>query len=637
MTAARIRLRLLGPPELEVGGEPPARELLWRKNLALLAHLARSPGLERARPHLLALLWGDKPESAARHSLNEALRTLRRHGGEALVVTEGDRVALAPDQIELDVDRLEAALAAGETEEAAALVRGPFMEGFEVPDTSAFEDWLAAERLAWRGRAVDALAGRGEALLDRGEVAAAAALAERAFRLDLLSNAAARLAMRAEALAGERARALDRYRRFRDRLAGELGVEPEPETVRLADRIRLERSWRLPEAVREEATAGRRQALVGREAELERALALWRRCRERPTAGLLVIEGEPGVGKTRLAEEVLARARLEGGVLAAIRAVRADRAAPWSGLAGLLRDGMIDAPGLAWAPGAALAAVAAEFPEWGERFAAEIAEAAPAPLGRAFAEILDAVSGEQPVALIVDDAEWLDPESARALGAALRDLAEHPFLLLLSTAAHPPPEEFDDLRARIGRDLEGEVIALRPLELEALEGLAGEVLPDFGPAARERIARRLLADSAGLPLLACELLNAVRLGLELEDAPPEWPAARKTLDQTLPGELPDAVASAIRIGFRRLGPSAQTALSAAAALGGRVDRETLARASGLAPEELDPALDELEWGRWLISEPRGYAFRARIVAEVVAEDMLTPGQRRRILERAGAS
>ena len=51
--------------------------------------------------------------------------------------------------------------------------------------------------------------------------------------------------------------------------------------------------------------------------------------------------------------------------------------------------------------------------------------------------------------------------------------------------------------------------------------------------------------------------------------------------------------------------------------------------------ELGRALDELEWHRWLVAEPRGYSFVARIVRQVVERDMLTPGQRRRVLEAAG--
>ncbi|MGH7645258.1 MAG: hypothetical protein ACREMR_06700, partial [Gemmatimonadales bacterium] len=146
--------------------------------------------------------------------------------------------------------------------------------------------------------------------------------------------------------------------------------------------------------------------------------------------------------------------------------------------------------------------------------------------------------------------------------------------------------------------------------------------------------RRVRADSAGLPLLAVELLHAVALGLTLDDTRGAWPKPLNTLDQTLPGDLPDAVVGALRVGFRRLSAAAQTVLAAAAVLGERVPSAALGGATGLDGAALNGALDELEWQRWLIAEPRGYAFVARIVREVVARDFVTPGQRQRMLDAA---
>src|SRR5207245_9286538 len=119
------------------------------------------------------------------------------------------------------------------------------------------------------------------------------------------------------------------------------------------------------------------------------------------------------------------------------------------------------------------------------------------------------------------------------------------------------------------------------------------------------------------PVLAGGRPPAVALGLHRAGTKGAWPEPFKTLDQTLPGELPDAVVAAIRIAFRRLTPKAQRALTVAAVVGGRVSRETLGRGAGLRGEGLDAALDELEWQRWLAAEPRGYALAARIVRDVV--------------------
>mgnify|MGYP003476844119 CR=1 FL=1 len=67
-----------------------------------------------------------------------------------------------------------------------------------------------------------------------------------------------------------------------------------------------------------------------------------------------------------------------------------------------------------------------------------------------------------------------------------------------------------------------------------------------------------------------------------------------------------------------------------AAFGGRVTAARLARATGVPATQIDAALDELEWQRWLVADGRGYAFVAGIVERIIERDMLTPGQRRRM-------
>ena len=144
-----ILCRTLGPVEVTLDGGPAPAELLWRKNLALLIYLARSPRRTRTRDHLVGLLWGDRSEAAARHSLSEALRVIRRHAGDDAVETPGGQVRLAPAVVEVDVEHLEALAEAEHWEQAAELIAGEFLEGFSVPGASEFEDWLASEREAW--------------------------------------------------------------------------------------------------------------------------------------------------------------------------------------------------------------------------------------------------------------------------------------------------------------------------------------------------------------------------------------------------------------------------------------------------------------------------------------------------------
>jgi hypothetical protein len=476
---------------------------------------------------------------------------------------------------------------------------------------------------------------RSEALAQTGRTQDASMLAARALALEPTSERALGATLRCMSLAGDRAGALELFDRFRARLAEAAGTEPGEETRALVERVRRERGGRP------EATAGSpdgepivRAPLEGRDKELGRLLeAVDHSARER-RATLLLLEGESGVGKTRLLEEVLARLRLDGISIAAARAVEADRAEQWSGLVAIARGGLVDAPGVGSAPPEALAAFAAVLSEWRERFRG-VPLAGAHPIARGLVETLQAAAGERPVVLAVDDAQWLDQDSASALGAILRDLSGAPLTVLLAVVPHPPRVELDELRSRIGRDLSGEVVRLRPLDRAALRRLAERMLPGYEPVAIDRVTRRVATDSAGMPLLAVELLRAVALGLDLGTISEAWPEPLRTLDQTLPGDLPDAVRAAIRIGFRRLSPAAQRVLAAASVLGDLVPAPVLERALSLGPDETAIALDELEWHRWLVAEPRGYSFVARIVRRVVERDMLTPGQRQRVLMATG--
>jgi DNA-binding SARP family transcriptional activator len=633
-----ISCQTLGPVGLSLDGAPAPPELLWRKHLGLLVYLARSPR-GRTREHLIGLFWGEKPETAARHSLNEAIRVLRRYLGDDNVDTSAGQVRLTPVSVRLDVDRFEELAAAGDWGAAARLIAGEFLEGFSIAGASEFENWLGSERSAVRMRSVDVLVHHAADLLRSGQASEASAVAIRALGLDPGSEPAVRVAMRSLVLAGDRAGALERFEEFATRVRDEVGTEPSAETQVLAERVRLERPIRPAAVARStEVSEGEpRLPLVGREVELTRlADSAAQACRERRACGL-VIEGDSGSGKTRLVEEFLGRLRLDGIAVAAVRAVEGDREEEWSGVLGLARSGLLEARGLPAAPPRALGVLADAIPEWADRFPRLPKEGTPISYGRALSEVLRAATEEQPVALAIDDAQWLDQASMLALLAAFRDLENAPLILLFSADSHPPRLELDNLRSRLGGTLRGAALRLSLLDSADLRALARRMLPGFSEVEIERVARRVATDSAGLPLLAVELLRAVALGLDLRGSAGAWPEPYQTLDQTLPGDLPDTVVAAIRVGFRRLSSGAQRALAAASVLGDRVPLELLVRVLDLPTGQVAASLDELEWHRWLVYDPRGYTFVARVVRKVVARDMLTPGQRQRVLEAAGGA
>jgi DNA-binding SARP family transcriptional activator len=629
-----ISVQTLGPVELSLDGRPAPPELLWRKHLALLVYLARSPR-GRTRDHLVGLLWPEKPQAAARHSLTAAISLFRRYLGETAVITEAERLRLAPESFSLDLECFERLAMSGEWDQAAAMVGGEFLEGFSVPSAPQLDDWLYQERSTIRKRSIDVLTSHADQLIRWGRAPEAVPVATRALALGPTSEPALRSAMKSLVLAGDRGGALEQFERCSARMRDELGNGPSDETLALAHRVRQERSVRpvVPGKGKERRSLFR-LPLVGREAELSRLLEIAEACRTERHAAALLIEGDNGSGKTRLSEELLARLRLDGVAVAALRAVEADHREEWGGVFALGRSGLVNVPGVAAAHPSAVGAFVDRLTEWQERFGSVSRDVATFSPGQALSELLRAASEEQPVALAVDDAQWLDSPSLLALLALLRDLAAAPVLLILAADRHPVRPELDELRTRLGRDLHGAAVELAPLDPNALRSLAQLTLPRYASDEIDRVVRRVTLDSAGLPLLAVELFQAVGQGMDLQDTPGAWPQPLRTMDQTLPGDLPDAVVAAIRIRFRRLSSNAQQVLSQAAVLGDRISPGLLSRVAGMSAEELAPVLDELEWHRWLVSEPRGYSFRARVVRQVIGQDMLTPGQRQRVLDAA---
>lgn len=623
-----IALRLLGQVEVSVDRDEPPPELLWKKNLALLAYLALSPRQARSREHLIGLFWSEKPESAARHSLNEALRIIRRSVGDTALHTDASTVRLDAGAVELDVTAFAAHERAGDWEAAAALVRGHLLDGIAIPGESAFEDWVTAERGQWQRRATASLVNAAESSLARGKTAEGRAFAERALALDPTSGSAFGVHLRALALSGERSTAVAEFERYRDMLAARLELAPEPALVELMHRIRAGRTEPVAGGEATDIARTRRLPLIGREVELAMLWDSWRRCRRTRETTIAVILADPGLGKTRLLEELRVRAELEGAGTLTIRGVEADRHAPWSGILGLGRGGLLQAPGIATAPASAHAAFAREIAEWGDRYRGATG-VDPAPLPRAFSELVRAAAEERPTLLVLDDCHLLDTDSLECVTALSRDMPSLPLMMVLAAEPAVPSPPLDALRSRLGRDLAGAALELGALGPGVLAQMARTVFPEYDDAAIDRLARRLAADSAGVPLLAVEFLHGVASGLDWQRTSGTWPAPYHTLTETSPGELPDSLTAAVRIGYRKLTEPAQRALAAVAALGGPLTASAIGQAAALPADSLRMALDELEWQRWLVADGRGYSFVAGIVERIVQRDMLTPGQLRR--------
>jgi serine/threonine-protein kinase len=198
-----------------------------RRRLALLVLLASGRERGVSRDKLIAALSPESPSDSARHALHQLLYYLRQQvGDDAFLGT--DPLRLNRDVVGFDVAEFEAALAAGALEDAVALYRGPFLDGFHLGDSIEFEEWAAGERGRLAARHADALARLAEAAAARGDDTAACSWWRRLTELDPLSGRAALGLVRSLAAAGDRTGAVRHARRHERLVRAEIGGEPEP-------------------------------------------------------------------------------------------------------------------------------------------------------------------------------------------------------------------------------------------------------------------------------------------------------------------------------------------------------------------------------------------------------------------------
>lgn len=338
----RLELALLGPLTIRCDGRPLA--LPYDKVRALLVYLAAQPDRAHRRGAVADLLWPDQPEAAARHSLSQALTSLRQAlAGEAdaLLTVSRQDIAFtpAPDTL-IDVVLLSSLLnecdrhphrAAGDCAHCARqrmriaeLYRGPFLADLAIADSPPFADWTAGTRLWLHERVACAVSALADYCERQGDHVHALGYARRQIEIDPLCEDGHRRVMRRLAAAGERSAALAHYAACRDRLAADADLEPEPATVRLCERIRggFDVGDAHPAGAASASgltTASRLPApatpFIGREAELA---ALQARLDDRATR-LITLVGPGGIGKTRLALQAAADhvERLTAGAAAA--------------------------------------------------------------------------------------------------------------------------------------------------------------------------------------------------------------------------------------------------------------------------------------------------------------------------------
>lgn len=605
-----LEVRLLGDFVIMQAGRPlPGLDAPRLQALLTLLLLRRdAPQLRR---HLAFQLWPDSSESQAQTNLRNLLHRLRQSWGQA-----DDYLQIKTKSVQwqpvapytLDVADFENTLRAAETAVSPpdailslqqAIV---YYQGDLLP--SCYDEWILPERGRLRQQFLTAL----EQLLDmqiaQQDWSEAIRLAQRLLREEPLREAAYRRLMRLHLAQDDRAAALRVYHACAAALERELEVPPSAETEALHQQLLA-----APDGVAVTKPTREMAKLVGREAAWQLLRQQWLTL---PEAGphLLLIEGEAGIGKSRLAQEFVAWARRQRATTAVTTCYATDAGLAFSPLAGWLSALPLERLAPLWRTELArlLPQLLIDDPDLPP----------PGPLTeswqqqRFFTALTQAVqAARQPILLLLDDAQWADEETLSWLHTLLRGVRPTRLLLLVTLrrgALLPPGLEtlLADGRqtARLTR------LSLEPLSAAETAVLATDLLQNSLDA---ETAAAFFRHTEGNPLFIVETARAMQGAWQ-------WGDAR------LP--LPEKVQAMLESRVAQLAPLAREVMNLAAVVGRSFTFEVLSAAGDLSTAQLVAALDEL-WQRRMVI-PQGessYDFAHDKLRQVVY-DGLSPVRRR---------
>src|SRR5712691_5120529 len=591
MRDEHVLIRLFGPLEIEAGPRTLGpRDLGGARPKQVLELLLAARGHRVTTDRLADSLWGqDLPQNAA-GSLQTFVSVLRRHlasdreRARQLVITEAEAYRFATDLVELDLDRFDELLersaheptrfARRSLEQALALVRG------EVFEDEPYADWAQELRSTYVGRVLGAHLEAADAALAELDYVGALGHTEAACTLDRYSERAHRSAMLALYALGRQHEALETYRRFRARIDEDLGLEPTAETRALESAVLRQEDVRtlLPRLILS-GPAGvdeRSVRLVGRAAELDLLERAARHALDGSFA-LLQVEGEAGLGKTRLLEELATS--LVGVRVGRSSCAELEQHLPYVPLAAALRD--------------ALSGVALDGRRPALRLILpELSANEPTQDGvevEALEALVELIREQAPMVLFLDDLQWADPHTVAALSYLQRRGAGIPAALVTAVGSEQAPADHAARR-------------LKPTMLVRLDALTAADLAPLG-------IPELHESTGGNPRFMTEAIaNGNRGGLSA------------------------ALAEALLAQCRAEGAWGYRVLLAASVLEQPFEPEPLAALLRVDEAELVEELERLCERRILRIDGLRFRFRYQLVADVLRTS-LSPARHRLLRER----
>ncbi|MCB0188556.1 MAG: DUF2791 family P-loop domain-containing protein, partial [Caldilineaceae bacterium] len=461
------------------------------------------------RTTLAPLLWGEGSDAHARTNLRKALHQLQQHFSVYLAVDHQCIGFAAPHLYSVDAVAFDTALKEPQTlsldrlQRALDLYKGDFLTGFYVRAAPDFETWMLRERTRLREVMVQGIATLAHRHAKQGDLSRAIAAAQRLLHLEPWREEAHRWLMEWLAQSGQRSAALAQYEVCCRALSAELAVEPSGATRKLYERL-LQTDEN--EAVRVLAPATTIEyALVGRRQEWQVLRQTWHKVLQRGMH-FICIAGEAGIGKSRLAEELLTYVQEQGYAVARTRSYALEGGLAYGPLVDWLRTPMLRAP-LAKLDSVWLSEIARLLPEL---LTDHPNLPPPAPLTerwqqkRLFDALVQAFTADaHPHLLVFDDIQWCDLETLEWLhywlGATPQ--ANH---LIVGTMRNDEMAEDHPLynwRGQLQREGKLTILELTALSAEETAALGAQVVNHTLTTDR---GEWLYRETAGNPLFVVE-------------------------------------------------------------------------------------------------------------------------------------
>lgn len=578
-------LCLLGPPVWH--GPAGTVVLKPSKPNAVAVVLAAQPGQLVARGQLLSLLWDEVDDIEGRRALNTTLTRTRRAWPAMPIRAEGDYLFWEPSSsVETDGERFERLKRQGHLAEAAALWRGPFLHGFDLAASPAFDDWLEQSRQHWATQQLEILEHLCDDLAKRHEWADVAQYADMALEIDPYDERFYRRILQSHYFLGNKPAALARFKKFQHRLQVEFKAAPDPETLRLATAMAAGEALTPPPPppaapavrallpLREAPLGAPRFPLFGRQAPL----AALHHALDRALQGegrLVVVTGEMGIGKTRLIQALF---EPESHFLSKVSTV----------LVGHCYETSVELP-----YGPLIEILARCVPTGAKELTANLSvllpqkerggaedEATHSPLDRLrlFEYLKQTLtSWPSPTLLIIEDLQWADQATMHFLPYLLRHPQLDRLAVLVTVRPGSARPEVEELLWQLEYEGRGHRINLGPLSREATASLVAEAA-----AVRDtEVVEALFSQTQGNPLFAILCAQAVAA-----------PGTAQVESEDIP--IPEAVQKLVLARLNRLSPPAQELARAASIFPRPMSLEALAATAQIEEVTLVEAIETLQ-------------------------------------------